>query len=94
MILSDYVAAFTLVGVRHRHAKVAWAYKNAPPPAWMGAGGAASSGTLALPPADPSVPMLEAPAVMDMAADGSAPALRDSGGDVKSWGRRLWVSPC
>eukprot|EP00198_Chlamydomonas_reinhardtii_P011721 XP_001701058.1 predicted protein [Chlamydomonas reinhardtii] len=35
MVLSDHMAAFALVGARHRAAKPAQLYANEPPPAWI-----------------------------------------------------------
>ncbi|GFR47184.1 hypothetical protein Agub_g8776 [Astrephomene gubernaculifera] len=35
MTLTDYLAAFALVGARHRHAKPACTYSNAAPPDWL-----------------------------------------------------------
>ncbi|KAG2440965.1 hypothetical protein HXX76_003818 [Chlamydomonas incerta] len=35
MVLSDFMAAFALVGARHRFTKPALLYANQPPPAWM-----------------------------------------------------------
>lgn len=65
MTLSDYAAAFTLVGVRHRHAKPAWAYSTVAPPPWLTVGlgdGAAREGVAA--PGQQYTP----PAVMEIAA--------------------------
>ncbi|KAG2493286.1 hypothetical protein HYH03_008422 [Edaphochlamys debaryana] len=35
MTVSDHLAALMLVGVRHRHVKLAHTYSNVPPPAWL-----------------------------------------------------------
>ncbi|EFJ43798.1 hypothetical protein VOLCADRAFT_95936 [Volvox carteri f. nagariensis] len=44
MTLTDYVAAFTLLGVRHSQTKPALTYANAPPPTWLTAAAEDGSG--------------------------------------------------
>ncbi len=65
MTLSDYAAAFTLVGVRHRHAKPAWAYSTVAPPPWLTVGlGDGSNGEGVAGPGQQYTP----PAVMEISA--------------------------
>ncbi|GLC73248.1 hypothetical protein PLESTF_001351700 [Pleodorina starrii] len=74
MVLTDYTAAFALLGVLHRHRKPALAYANARPPAWLSPASGSGSAAPAIPAGSwraanggPDL-ILQPPAVVQLAA--------------------------